>query len=69
MLLWLLIILTLLCGFIFTKTTKGIPKSWFEWKTEFRYQYLGIVGLIHDAQYASRDRVGMCIYNYLNLFL
>lgn len=69
MLLWLLIILTLLCSFIFTKTTKGIPKSWFEWKTEFRYQYLGIVGLIHDAQYASRDRVGMYIYNYLNLLL
>ncbi|KRG05001.1 dehydrogenase/reductase SDR family member on chromosome X isoform X2 [Drosophila mojavensis] len=59
MLLWLLIILTLLCSFIFTKTTKGIPKSWFEWKTEFRYQYLGIVGLIHDAQYASRDRVAL----------
>ncbi|XP_030375253.1 dehydrogenase/reductase SDR family member on chromosome X [Scaptodrosophila lebanonensis] len=49
----------MLCGFIFSKTTKGIPKSWYEWKTEFRYQYMGIVGLIHDAQYAKRDRVAL----------
>lgn len=58
MLLWLFIIGLLLCAFLFSKTTKECPKSWYEWKTEFRYQYLGIVGLIHDAQYAARDRVG-----------
>ncbi|EDW02136.1 dehydrogenase/reductase SDR family member on chromosome X [Drosophila grimshawi] len=49
----------MLCGFIFSKTTKEMPKSWFEWKTEFRYQYLGIIGLVHDAKYASRDRVAL----------
>ncbi|XP_030558608.1 dehydrogenase/reductase SDR family member on chromosome X isoform X2 [Drosophila novamexicana] len=57
MLILLFVIGIVVCGFIFSKTTKGIPKSWFEWKTEFRYQYLGIVGLLHDARYASRDRV------------
>lgn len=54
----------LLCAFLFSKTTKEFPKSWFEWKTEFRYQYLGIVGLIHDAQHAARDRVGKYSYIY-----
>ncbi|KAH8403999.1 hypothetical protein KR215_007784 [Drosophila sulfurigaster] len=59
----MLLILTLIIfgllvfGFLITKTTKEVPKSWFEWKTEFKYQYLGMVGLIHDWQYTSRDRV------------
>ncbi|EDW73743.1 uncharacterized protein Dwil_GK19530 [Drosophila willistoni] len=56
---WLLFIALLLAAFLFSKTTKEFPKSWFEWKTEFRYQYLGIIGLIHDAQYAARDRVAL----------
>ncbi|KAI8038851.1 hypothetical protein M5D96_008763 [Drosophila gunungcola] len=58
-LLWLFFIGLLVCAFLFSKTTKEFPKSWFEWKTEFRYQYLGIVGLVHDAQYAARDRVAL----------
>ncbi|KAM8712072.1 hypothetical protein ACLKA7_012574 [Drosophila subpalustris] len=47
----------LVFGFLITKTTKELPKTWLEWKTEFKYQYIGALGLIHDAQYASRDRV------------
>ncbi|XP_016995031.1 polyprenol dehydrogenase [Drosophila takahashii] len=58
-LLWIFFVGLLLCAFLFSKTTKEVPKSWFEWKTEFRYQYLGIVGLVHDAHYAARDRVAL----------
>ncbi|KAI8123964.1 hypothetical protein FF38_08717 [Lucilia cuprina] len=47
----------LFCAFWFAKTSKEVPKSWYEWKMEFRYQYLGIIGLIEDFRHRPRDRV------------
>ncbi|ALC41808.1 CG11200, partial [Drosophila busckii] len=57
--LWLILLAVAVYGFLISKTTKEMPKTWFEWKTEFRYQYLGIVGLWHDGHYAARDRVAL----------
>ncbi|XP_075165695.1 polyprenol dehydrogenase [Haematobia irritans] len=44
-------------AFWFTRTTKELPKTWYEWKTEFRYQYIGILGLIDDSKKSSANRV------------
>ncbi|XP_004534582.1 dehydrogenase/reductase SDR family member on chromosome X [Ceratitis capitata] len=52
-------LLLVFCGFYFAKTSKEMPKNWYELKTEIRYQYIGIVGLIHDFMYRSRDRVAL----------
>ncbi|KAM7342257.1 polyprenol dehydrogenase [Cochliomyia hominivorax] len=47
----------IVCAFWFAKTSKEVPKSWYEWKMEFRYQYLGIIGLIEDFTYRAKDKV------------
>lgn len=59
----------LFSAFWFSKTSKEVPKSWYEWKIEFRYQYVGIVGLIEDFIYRSQDQVGKWFpphFRYLN---
>ncbi|XP_037954910.1 dehydrogenase/reductase SDR family member on chromosome X-like [Teleopsis dalmanni] len=53
----LLVLVVIIAGFYFSKTTKDMPKSWYEWKTEFRYQFIGMTGLIHDFSNESNDRV------------
>ena len=58
-LIYLAVLTLLFCMFWFSKTSKEVPKSWYEWKMEFRYQYLGIAGLIEDFTYRSKDKVGM----------
>ncbi|XP_053962188.1 dehydrogenase/reductase SDR family member on chromosome X [Anastrepha ludens] len=55
----LLSLLFVFCGFYFAKTSKEMPKNWYELKTELRYQYIGLVGLAHDFIYRSRDRVAL----------
>ncbi|XP_018791874.1 PREDICTED: dehydrogenase/reductase SDR family member on chromosome X [Bactrocera latifrons] len=56
---FIIIFVILFCGFYFAKTSKEMPKNWYELKTELRYQYIGLVGLIHDFTYRSRDRVAL----------
>ncbi|XP_055919607.1 retinol dehydrogenase 12 [Eupeodes corollae] len=53
------IFISLFVMFYFFKTSKEMPKNWYEWKTEFRFQYVGAVGLVHDLIYASRDKVAL----------
>lgn len=45
-------------AFWFARTSPELPKSWYEWKMEFRYQYLGIIGLVEDFTHRSNDKVG-----------
>lgn len=51
-------------AFYFFKTSKEMPKTWYEWKTEFRFQYIGMVGVSQDYLYRHRNKVGM----YLQVF-
>lgn len=57
LLLFVTILASIFMMFYFFKTSKEMPKSWYEWKTEFKFQYIGAVGLIHDYIYAYRDKV------------
>ncbi|XP_055837573.1 dehydrogenase/reductase SDR family member on chromosome X [Episyrphus balteatus] len=54
------ILVSLFVMFYFFKTSKEMPKNWYEWKTELRFQYIGAIGIIHDLIYASRDKVVLC---------
>lgn len=45
-------------AFYFFKTSKEMPKNWYEWKTELRFQYIGMVGLSQDYFYKCRNKVG-----------
>ncbi|XP_037888082.1 dehydrogenase/reductase SDR family member on chromosome X [Glossina fuscipes] len=54
---WLILLCLIFCAFWFSKTTRDIPKSWYEWKMEFRFQYVGIVGLIDDFIYRCNNKV------------
>uniref|UniRef100_A0A1A9WIU1 Uncharacterized protein n=1 Tax=Glossina brevipalpis TaxID=37001 RepID=A0A1A9WIU1_9MUSC len=54
---WLIILIVLFCAFWFSKTTRDIPKSWYEWKMELSFQYVGILGLIDDFMYRSSNKV------------
>lgn len=44
-------------GFYFFKSSKEMPKTWFEWKTELRLQAIGVTGLVQDFMLKDRDRV------------
>lgn len=57
MILLVTVLVLLFVMFYFFKTSKVMPKNWYEWKTELRFQYVGVLGLIHDFIYASRDKV------------
>uniref|UniRef100_A0A1I8M3F6 Short chain dehydrogenase n=1 Tax=Musca domestica TaxID=7370 RepID=A0A1I8M3F6_MUSDO len=57
LILFTLLFVMLACAFWFTKTTKEMPKTWYEWKTEFRYQYIGMTSLMDDFKYRSVDRI------------
>ncbi|XP_067633477.1 retinol dehydrogenase 12 [Eurosta solidaginis] len=53
----MLMLALLFASFYFAKTSKEMPKNWYELKMELLFQYIGITGLIQDAIYRSRDRV------------
>ncbi|XP_061401753.1 dehydrogenase/reductase SDR family member on chromosome X [Musca vetustissima] len=57
LILFTLLFVLLGCAFWFTKTTKEMPKTWYEWKTEFRYQYIGMTSLFDDFKCRSVDRI------------
>lgn len=54
-------------AFYFFKTSKEMPKTWYEWKTELRFQYIGIVGLTQDHFFRYRNKVGACFHTSLFL--
>ncbi|XP_055382289.1 dehydrogenase/reductase SDR family member on chromosome X [Condylostylus longicornis] len=57
-LLYTLLILMIL-GFYFFRSSKEFPKTWYEWKTEFRFQYMGILGLIQDISLNKKNNVAI----------
>lgn len=47
-----------LCAFYFTRSSKSMPKSFSELKSEIYWQYHGIRGLVEDTILKSKNRVG-----------
>lgn len=45
-------------GFYFTRSSKSMPKSFSELKSEIYWQYHGIRGLVEDAVLKKNNRVG-----------
>ena len=54
----LLLLVVIVLGFYFFKSSKEMPKNWYEWKTEFRLQYVGITGLVQDIILKERNHIG-----------
>lgn len=44
-------------GFYFFRSSKEMPKTWYEWKTELSIQRIGVTGLIQDAMLKDRNKV------------
>lgn len=52
-------------AFYFTRSSKEMPKSFSELKSEIYWQYHGIRGLVEDAVLKPNNRVG----EYISLFI
>lgn len=47
-------------GFYFCKSSKNLPKGWYEWRTELRLQAAGFAGVVQD--YVLRDKNHVELY-------
>jgi len=55
-----------LLAFYFTRSSKEMPKSFSELKSEIYWQYHGMRGLVEDTILKPKNRVGKCIHLFIS---